>query len=330
MFPRSTRSHLIATGKAVTTLSPWEKALKLGGISCCISLDGEATRQFGRRETKGCAHNYDSRYLKLTWTFLRCSEEAYVAVKISVAEGEYGGANRELQTMKELASHQSRLKHAVQMLDDFDLVGPNGVHKCIVYELLGPNVPDVIDAHFPGGRLPGRLAKVIAKQSLIGLDGLHQHNIGHGGNACFLKTNSQFSPNTDLHTRNLAFTLPLMDNLTEGKFIEMLGSPEIGLVRRRDGKDIEPGIPEYMVKPTSYLTHTWDSAQMIKIIDFGESFLPTALPQTLHTPLSVRAPEVIFQDHIDHRADLWSMGCMVSAITGLNLFNNNLISVTAL
>ncbi|EFQ98010.1 CMGC protein kinase [Nannizzia gypsea CBS 118893] len=188
------------------------------------------------------------------------------------------------------------------MLDDFDLEGPNGSHKCLVYELLGPNIPDTIDAHFPDGRLPGKLAKVIAKQSLIGLDSLHQHNIGHG----------------DLHTRNLAFTMQSMDNVIEEGFTEMLGRPKIGYVRRSDGKDLEPGIPEYIVKPTSYRTHSWNSAQSIKIIDFGGSFLPTAVPQTLHTPLAVRAPEVIFQDRIDHRVDLWSMGCMMARDMGYN------------
>lgn len=217
--------------------------------------------------------------------------------------------------MKELASHQRRLECTVKMLDEFDLKGPNGSHKCLVYELLGPNIPDIIDAHFPEGRLPGKLAKVIAKQRLIGLDSLHQRNIGHGGNSLPLQNFEQFSPNIDLHTRNLAFTMPCMDNVTEEKFIEMLGNPEIGYVQRRDGEDLEPGIPEYIVKPTSYRTHFWNSAQTIKMIDFGESFLCSAVPQTLHTPLPVRAPEVIFQDHFDHRVDLWSMGCMVGEIS---------------
>ncbi|KAJ5179378.1 protein kinase [Penicillium capsulatum] len=108
-------------------------------------------------------------------------EEAYVAVKISVAEREHNGETRELQTMKQLASCHPRLKHTVHLLDHFDLKGPNGSHTCLVYELLGPNIPDTIDAHFPDGRLPGKLAKAIAKQSLIGLDSLHQQDIGHGG-----------------------------------------------------------------------------------------------------------------------------------------------------
>lgn len=108
--------------------------------------------------------------------------------------------------------------------------------------------------------------------------------------------------------------MPCLDNLSEGAFFETLGKPEIGHVQRRDGEDLELGMPKYIVKPTSYRTHSWNSAQTIKIIDFGESFLCTAVPQTLHTPLPVRAPEVIFQDHIDHRVDLWSMGCMVGEI----------------
>ncbi|KAJ5318597.1 hypothetical protein N7476_005017 [Penicillium atrosanguineum] len=107
--------------------------------------------------------------------------ETYVALKISTAEKHHDRETRELQTLKELASYHSSLTHVVQLLDDFELTGPNGFHKCLVYELLGPNIPDVIDAHFSSGRLPGRLAKFIAKQSLAGLHDLHQRNIGHGG-----------------------------------------------------------------------------------------------------------------------------------------------------
>ncbi|OAX84919.1 CMGC/SRPK protein kinase [Emergomyces africanus] len=245
-------------------------------------------------------------------------EEGYVAVKISVAERDHGGEAREFQIMKELASHHFCLKHMVHMLDDFDLKDPNGCHKCLVYELLGPNIPDAINAHFYDGRLPGMLAKVIAKQSLIALDSLHQQKIGCG----------------DLHTRNLAFTMPYMNNVTEEGFIEMLGEPEIGYVRRSDEKELEPGIPKYIVKPTTYQTRSWNLAQSIKIIDFGESFLSSAVPQTLHTPLPVRAPEVIFQDRIDYRVDMWSMGCMVRQLfelfTGQPPFDIFLITPTIL
>lgn len=108
--------------------------------------------------------------------------------------------------------------------------------------------------------------------------------------------------------------MPCMNKVTEQQLTEMLGKPGIGHVRRSDGRDLEPGIPGYIVKPTSYWIHSWNSTQSIKIIDFGESFSDTIVPQTLHTPLPVRAPEVIFQDRIDYRVDLWSMGCMVGEI----------------
>jgi serine/threonine protein kinase len=71
------------------------------------------------------------------------------------------------------------------MLDYFQLEGPNGTHSCAVLELLGPSVPDLLDARFRGERLPGKLAKSISKQALLGLDVLHQHKIGHGGELAF-------------------------------------------------------------------------------------------------------------------------------------------------
>lgn len=221
---------------------------------------------------------------------------------------------RELQTLK-LASDNPPLKHTVRMLDNFDLNSPNRCHNCLVYEFLSPNIPDTIDTHFPHGRLPGKLAKIIAKQSLIGLDRLHQHNVAHGGMSLSKEYFEPFSHNIDLHTRNLAFTMPCMDKLTEPKFIEILGKPDIiGYVRRSDGQDIEPGIPKYIVRPSSYRTPSLDWARSIKMIDFGQSFSQTTISQTLHTPLALRAPEVIFQDRIDCRVDLWSMGCMVREI----------------
>lgn len=110
-----------------------------------------------------------------------------------------------------------------------------------------------------------------------------------------------------------------MDNLPEERFLELIGKPEIGQVRRQDGKTIKPGmgIPQYIVQPALHRMRTplWNSTQTIKIIDFGESFLRTTFPQTLHTPLPVRAPEVLFKDRIDYRVDLWSIGCMVSKAT---------------
>jgi serine/threonine protein kinase len=108
-------------------------------------------------------------------------EKAYVAVKVCVSEGRQDAENRELQVMQELASGHPSSEHVLRILDNFDEEGPNGIHKCLVLELLGPSVSDTIDARFSDGRLPGNIAKSIAKQALWGLDTLHQQKIGHGG-----------------------------------------------------------------------------------------------------------------------------------------------------
>ncbi|GKZ66815.1 hypothetical protein AnigIFM60653_003144 [Aspergillus niger] len=161
--------------------------------------------------------------------------------------------------------------------------------------MLGSSVSDLVEERFADGRLPGHIAKSVARQALMGLEGLHRRKIAHG----------------DFHIRNLAFTIPPMANVPEHEFIDILGKPDIGLVRRNDGKCLEPGIPEYIVRPASSHTRSWQLSDTIKIVDFGESFTQNNVPKTLHTPLVVRAPEVIFKDRLDYRVDLWSLGCML-------------------
>ncbi|RCI10732.1 hypothetical protein L249_5174 [Ophiocordyceps polyrhachis-furcata BCC 54312] len=55
----------------------------------------------------------------------------------------------------------------------------------------------------------------------------------------------------------------------------------------------------------------------VKITDFGEAFFTNSPPHPLHTPLPVRAPEVVFGDRLDFRVDLWSAACMIfELVTG--------------
>lgn len=122
----------------------------------------------------------DQRYNRLYWTIntTDCARDGIVvAVKIGAAEDR---EDRELSVMKKLASKHSS-PHVMHMLDNFNLKGPNGTHHCLVFELLGPSVADTIDARFSNGRLPGNLAKSIAKQVVSGVDFLHRQHIGHGG-----------------------------------------------------------------------------------------------------------------------------------------------------
>jgi len=113
--------------------------------------------------------------------------------------------------------------------------------------------------------------------------------------------------------------VPSLDSLTEEALMNRLQPPRTGKVTRLSGKALEPGIPEYLVSPTSLPVSDLTSTSSVKIVDFGESFLSDNKPGTLHTPLVVRAPEVIFEDDWDYRVDLWSMGCMVISSNFIDL-----------
>ena len=115
----------------------------------------------------------------------------------------------------------------------------------------------------------------------------------------------------DLHTGNLALAIKDSQVLSETNIMKMLGQPEIGDVTTRDEGILEPGVPRYLVWPVAFPMPRSPDDWSIKVVDYGESFLRDQVPKTLHTPLVVRAPEVIFQDSFDYRVDLWSMGCMV-------------------
>ncbi|KAF5982816.1 CMGC SRPK kinase [Fusarium coicis] len=183
------------------------------------------------------------------------------------------------------------------MLDHFTLVGPNSSHDCLVLELVGPNVADIVDGHLKDSRLPSHAARLFSKQILQGLDFLSAGNIGHG----------------DIHTRNLALAIPDLQSLSERDFVAKLGEPDIGLVLGPDDEPLPKSLPTQIVRPASFRYREVQrilAKPSIKIIDFGEAFLSDDAPSTLHTPLLVRAPEIIFGDKLGHRVDLWSTGCL--------------------
>ncbi|KAF4463879.1 CMGC SRPK kinase [Fusarium albosuccineum] len=232
-----------------------------------------------------------------TWAAKDQEKGQYVAIKVSVSDIE---RKHELDILREISSlprdHHPGWSHLNYMLDVFTVAGPNGSHDCLVLELVGPNVAEAVASYYKDDRLPAGLAKRFAKQTLQGLDVLASQNIGHG----------------DLHTRNLAVVIPDLESLDEASFIDRLGKPESGPVSRQDGNSLGNNVPSYIVRPAPFRKRDLLlSSSSVKIIDFGEAFFDNKPPNTLHTPLSVRAPEVVFGDSLDHRVDLWSAGCLI-------------------
>ncbi|KDR71391.1 hypothetical protein GALMADRAFT_144070 [Galerina marginata CBS 339.88] len=69
-------------------------------------------------------------------------------------------------------THPGR-SHVISFLDHFRHKGPNGIHVCMVFEVLGENLLGLIKRHQNKG-VPMPLVKQIAKQILLGLDYMHR------------------------------------------------------------------------------------------------------------------------------------------------------------
>lgn len=79
-------------------------------------------------------------------------------------------------------------RHITQLLGEFEHRGPNGIHKCLVFEPMGPSVNTMVEElpqfkHRRRGmkiRYSPQMAKSILKQSLQALAFLHENGIAHG------------------------------------------------------------------------------------------------------------------------------------------------------
>lgn len=69
-------------------------------------------------------------------------------------------------------NHPGR-RYVVSLLDSFEHKGPNGLHVCMVFEVLGENLLGLIKKWNHRG-IPMPLVKQITKQVLLGLDYLHR------------------------------------------------------------------------------------------------------------------------------------------------------------
>lgn len=116
------------------------------------------------------------------------SNSRYVALKILVSENQE--PSQELEILHHLTKVAAKdgLQHVTQLLAEFNHQGPNGIHKCLVFEPMGPSVNSMVyelpefkpRKYGMKIRYPPHLAKRILKQSLQGLAFLHKNGVAHG------------------------------------------------------------------------------------------------------------------------------------------------------
>lgn len=95
-------------------------------------------------------------------------------------------ASQELRNLNLLESHAHEeglySKYIVQLLDSFSHQGPNGIHQCLVFELLGPSV-DMVLADYREGQdaLDSETILSMSRQLLKAVQFIHSTGMCHGG-----------------------------------------------------------------------------------------------------------------------------------------------------
>lgn len=92
--------------------------------------------------------------------------------------------------------------HVVSLLDTFDHEGPNGKHECLVFQVMGPSTASMVELlpsnllspTAPKTRYPTWMVKSILRQTLLGIDCIHQASIVH----CDLQPGNLLFPIEDL------------------------------------------------------------------------------------------------------------------------------------
>ncbi|KAK8037640.1 CMGC/SRPK protein kinase [Apiospora marii] len=249
------------------------------------------------------------------WLARDQSNSRYVALKIVAAESQ---ATTELEILRHLAQVEpvEKTQCITQLLDQFEHVGPNGTHACLVFEPMGPNLNIMIEELLNSRprmfglnvRYPPPMAKVILKQALQALAVLHENGIAQGdvqpGNMLFAPDNIDSSPE---------------DTLRQKEDVET-GSISIP-AQKGDGKSYD-GAPRYLcvAQPLKSFAHIPEGFQ-IKLSDMGGAFFFSDPPAKPIVPIGLRAPELILTGEVNKTIDIWSFGCLVfELIAGHQLF----------
>ncbi|KAJ7599022.1 kinase-like protein [Mycena floridula] len=113
--------------------------------------------------------------LKVVKSAPRYTETALDEIKLLqklISPGSNPGSSSSVGQDASSSIHPGR-SHVISFLDHFKHKGPNGVHICMVFEVLGENLLSLIKRHQNKG-VPMGLVRQIAKQVLLGLDYMHR------------------------------------------------------------------------------------------------------------------------------------------------------------
>ncbi|KAI1414805.1 kinase-like protein [Hypoxylon sp. FL1857] len=196
--------------------------------------------------------------------------------------------DQELQTMHKLSGHSMEHPNINILLDSFHVTGPNGVHLCLVFPLLGPSV------RLMWGRLAKSTRHRVCRQAASGVAFLHEQGICHG----------------DLTLSNILFELHDIQTWSEAQIYDYFGAIRTAELRLHNGSYSEHG-PKEVVRALEFTKIEDHLLGNIRIIDFGQSFSANEPPTELGTPLFYFPPELCFGYLPSKKSDVWALACII-------------------
>ena len=137
----------------------------------------------------------------------------------------------------------------------------------------------------------------------------------------------------DICRRRVLYSRPSLLQRAESS----LPVPKISNVRTVDGdgnvESVKPQtltarVPRYLVESTEHLHQPSlpDAVQDfgVKLIGFGERFVPGKLPATKFN-FNFQAPEFVLLSQLSPKADIWSLGCLVRFVDS-SVYRSKIIS----
>ncbi|KAL1853982.1 hypothetical protein Daus18300_011571 [Diaporthe australafricana] len=244
-------------------------------------------------------------------------DKSYVAVKIGISSPPFPRREPEILRTLSGSKSSSQAPNAApdvnafaaipNILDTFDVRGPNGTHTCYT---LTPAQGNLKEASF--SRLfPVQVARALAAKLTTAVAYVHSRGVIHG----------------DIHLRNVLVKLPsAFDELSVKEFREKFGEPETVPITRVDEKPLTCNVPAQAVVPL-YLgkkaqEFTLTDAHGLILSDFGEAFSPETEQRRgmeCNIPLAKRAPEALFEpkELVSYPSDIWSLGTAIWEILGM-------------
>lgn len=292
-------------------------------------------------------------HFSTVWLARDTVENKHVALKVVRSAPHYTEtALDEISLLKRIVQanpdHPGK-RYVVSLLDSFKHEGPNGLHICMVFEVLGENLLEPIRRYRHKG-IPAPLVRQISKQVLLGLDYLHREcGVIH----------------TDLKPENVLIEIDDVEALVkqldeETRAIEDAQKrnglrPKLNRGRRKSFVTDSQPLPSPMKTIRGYfdmalegqinditlndqkadgrrLSHSSSSGRRtssdayadlisVKIADLGNACWTSHHFTNDIQTRQYRAPEVLLGSYWGASVDMWSAGCMIfELLTGDYLF----------